>query len=72
MESEKKVTMLGRELTFKDIENIQSPALQAILKERFLEVTGEQKEGYFHTKHSDHHKYEKYSRFPYCGLMPGD
>lgn len=67
MESEKKVTMLGRKLTFKDIENIQSPALQTILKERFLEVTREPKE-----RHTDRHEHEKYSRFPYCGMMPGD
>lgn len=67
MESEKKVIMLGRELTLKDIKNIQSPALQAILQERFLEMTEEPKE-----KHTDHHEHEKYSRFPYCGMMPGD
>lgn len=62
MKDEKKVTLLGKELTTKEIENVKSPVLREILKEHFLQQSGELKI----KEHSE------YSRFPWCGIMPGD
>jgi len=71
MKDEKKLTLLSRELTLEDIENVKSPALREILKEHFLQQSDELKHKE-HSKYSEYSKYDKYSRFPYCGITPGD
>lgn len=63
MKDEKKVTFLDRELSLEDIKNIKSPVLREILKERFLSQSETTWKGCTH---------DKYSRFPYCGIMPND
>jgi len=59
MQSDKKITLLGREIGVEDIEKLQSPALKEILKQQLQTYEKENVEKCAHGRYSVYSRYSK-------------
>lgn len=60
MGNAEKITVLGKELTLDDIENVKSPAIRKILKEQLFQQSREE---------TSKGKIYWSGRFPTCGII---
>jgi len=59
MNTNKKVTLLGKEIGIEDIEKLQSPALKEILKQQLDTYEGETSDRCSHGRYSVYSRYSK-------------